>query len=1661
VAALVLGTVVVTSPALGQGGPPPGGGGGTYAIDVTPDDGWDSADPNTGGHTVTFTATNTGTNHDTYEFSCYGSGGVTCTGSTPGVKALAAGAHVTITSTYSVGVAGGTLTLEALGDTGHADDTGLYTIEVVNPHSVAVTPDGATAPTRTAPGSYSETFTVLNRGGISDTYTLTCGSAAPVTCTGLSASSTTLDAGGSMTDTAFYTVLSAGTGSLTLTASNNYASDGGSYTVPVTALPPGKPLAALVRYNADNMDRGLCLTTGAGEAAGVSCGDLFVVQPMPVYRTIGRDRSLTLHYNSAAATGLFLAAVNVTEPSSVLPPDKVGIWLTVGGSTDSAEYAGPATPPSTAPRQMVLGGGLAPQPTGVYPMTVRVRNVYASGVYDSVITTTALVLNRSTSEYGRGWSLLGVEQILVVPSDTTKLLWLAGDGSMRVYTKPNPGSSVFLGAPGDAPDSLVRFDTLVNMSQVKWYRRDLKHGAAVLFDETGRHRVTRNRVGARTSFAWTTIALQTRLQTITVPPDGTNKSYFFYWNAGTALLDSVVDPYGRALRATMHVDTLTRLVQATLFPSDDADTTKFEYQGGRMTRRLRESSAITGGFAGTVYSYQNNARLTLVKIPSGLTGSDTAQITLTPWDEKGLALGWTNPEGVITTADTGLATRVDGPVAGTGDATDFWVDRFGGPFKSVELGLNATTLIWRDSVASLPALVTRLQSPNGRIVRMSWNGRGNLTELRDSTKHLGQAGLDTKASIYAYGDLNTPDSPSRVTDALGRHTDFTYTALGLTDSVIDPAGLVTKFFYKASGPLTGLVDSVADRQVETWWESDSSEHIQDQVNRFTYDAVGNVGSWKSPVGVTSTYVRDLAERVTDAYDPMGYHRSFFYDGFNRMTGFTQRVTQQNPPGVNPLLGCDTHQVQCDQSVAPFMPAGDFMSDLPTSYAHLDEGLASATDPRGVWRAFAYDARGNRSKEKDAYDFSTTARMRSYFNVAGTLDSTRARSPGALVRYRYDALGRRSAMLLATVPDPHGEVPDSVHGDSASYTYDVIGNVLIAANRQGAVTRTYYGDGSIQTQVRLVAGPKDSVLYKYDAAGARTRLYRVNSGYTDSIASFYGTTSGRLDSTLVWWAGVGGSRKVAFLWDRLGRRRQITYPSGVVVTFRYDAAGVVRRIVSTNPAPPPVASDRFSFEFRNDVLDPAGQIRHQTILCPGWRTGSSEDPLGMACGASLQALTTNQYTLFGMLTYQQQSAPATVTDSMWYDRSGNLAYQRSTDHADGSQYLFDNAGTQDHSWTNVLTQKRDYVTGGTLGSYGYTQDLARKDQSAPAGLYWYDALGRTSGIARADAQSEQGPNSCVYDAEGQLVKPCDQAAPALAFDGDNVGAAGAAFRFVDGPGVDDPLLGIYRGTCMVTTEFYWITDGQGRQIAVATSDGSFNSGAESCYRNFGGAYAGGTQNSYGFASDRFGSANVPKMSFFRNRVYDQDTGRWTQEDPIGVAGGLNLYQYAGNDPVQFTDPFGLCPPKDDNTQDCPTAEQAEAPGSREGPVDAVGLQVTIAGPLFGVTGTFGFARTEAGNTRAFVTFGSEEGVNVGLGFTHTVSTNLAAFSGPSEGPDASLFVVTGSRVTNKNGESVSGGGALSPLPGGLGYARTTTLVSQPLPLPTLPIKTPDPYYPGTH
>jgi RHS repeat-associated protein len=138
-------------------------------------------------------------------------------------------------------------------------------------------------------------------------------------------------------------------------------------------------------------------------------------------------------------------------------------------------------------------------------------------------------------------------------------------------------------------------------------------------------------------------------------------------------------------------------------------------------------------------------------------------------------------------------------------------------------------------------------------------------------------------------------------------------------------------------------------------------------------------------------------------------------------------------------------------------------------------------------------------------------------------------------------------------------------------------------------------------------------------------------------------------------------------------------------------------------------------------------------------------------------------------------------------------------------------------------------------------------------------------------------------------------------------------YVVGPGLDEPLLAVKRGfSGMANATQLWlpvVSDDRGQLIAIADSGGQLQGPL------IGPQYDAGLWNSSGLTSHaqsfnprRWATpGGIDTISTFRSRQYDPATGKWLQEDPIGIAGGVNLYGYNGNDPNSFGDPFGLCPP----------------------------------------------------------------------------------------------------------------------------------------------------------
>lgn len=1387
-------------------------------------------------------------------------------------------------------------------------------------YGVIVTPDNQP---RTAPidsGEFTFPFEVQDTGNQTETFTVSCSILGHIVCDSLtsgellmaqksggSASPFCLSCGGgsiSVTPGAgssaevvawVHSTDPAGSATLTVTATGTHSDvDHGSYSI--TLYQKAAPVAALINNNPNELARDLCFTSGAGEQAGLACGDLFVTHGMPAYRTLGRDRSLTLEYNSATAAGLLLVPVAVTEGSSTETPNSVKIVLKVGTAKDSASF----TPPSGATtQQMVLGRGLGALATGVYAETLTVTNQYSSSSNTATVTGQVLVVNRSSSQYGKGWGLDGVEQL--IPGQTGgNLLWVDGDGSARLYAKINSTTWV-------APAAGFR-DTISLAGGL--YTRSLRHGVQVVFDTLGRHVRTYNRLGDTTTFAYTTVAGQNRLSTITVPPnDAKTRRYHFYYNSSTAALDSIRDPGGRRLKSVMTSGQLTSLTDP------DGQVTSYEYSGttSMMTRQVFARPAVSGGTAGTVYVYANNSRVTQVKIPAGGTGTDTVRLAMTPWDERGLAssAGATGQTGYDVTS-TVASTLVDGPIPGVGDQVQVWVNQFGAPTKTILTGNGATTTMVYGDTAH-PALATQVTSPTSVVSKMHYNARGNLDTLWRSSPD-SSSGLPNRRQTWAYADASTPDGPTTVKDPLGRTTTYAYTSLGLTDSVVDSRGHHTDYGYVSSGSLKGMLDSVVDWNVPTWWQSDSAlhpdtTHLQNLRTLFTYDTNGNVLTTLAPNGAYTTTQADTLGRVIKVWNAYNHYSQYTYDAMNRATVYLRGLTYwpTNPFVPNDTASCDHNQFICHDNTTIWGTLG-LPDSVFTHYYYTDGMLDSLTDPRDVVRGYRYDARNNRWKDVDDYGNAAIT----YSGSRGLVDSTKSRS-GVVVHFGYDSLGRRIWMAYPSRTFAARDIfpAHTVLGDSVTYTYDTFGRMLdqnSIARSYGRDDYTYYADGSLKSQT-VTAPNSDTLTYRYDSTGTRTYLYHTTiSGLIaskDSTHYYFNGTSGDLDSLSVWWLTPSfGLRTVRFQWDALGRRSKVTYPNGTtVVTLLYDAGGTLRRLRSTG-------SSSLHLELTNQQSDLMGRVQASYLVCDGPMTAGA-----YACGSSTALTTSNVYNTLDAVGIQNN---AWHHDTLQYDASGNIIYRASTENGSNT-YLY----PAKHNRDSTISHPNGAGTVVTTITYTADGDRLSEDVQGPVGVnhddsryYYYDGLGRMKGLSNYIWDAGSGGfvgddqwDRCIYGPEGKIVYSCGDGG-AVSYDGDNVVATSSSvWHFIQGPGTDDPLLGAAMAPSGGgTMELYYITDGQGRQYAVADPTGYFNPDLAlgtgvSGWKGW--PQAGGIQNAQSFSANRNGNTSTPQLSFFRNRIYDQRSGQWTQEDPAGVAGGVNLYQYVGNDPVSFTDPFGLC------------------------------------------------------------------------------------------------------------------------------------------------------------
>ena len=161
----------------------------------------------------------------------------------------------------------------------------------------------------------------------------------------------------------------------------------------------------------------------------------------------------------------------------------------------------------------------------------------------------------------------------------------------------------------------------------------------------------------------------------------------------------------------------------------------------------------------------------------------------------------------------------------------------------------------------------------------------------------------------------------------------------------------------------------------------------------------------------------------------------------------------------------------------------------------------------------------------------------------------------------------------------------------------------------------------------------------------------------------------------------------------------------------------------------------------------------------------------------------------------------------------------------------------------------------------------------------------------------------YDALGRRIeKNVNGVLTRYLYDGYNILAeyddsGNQKARYTHNLAIDDPLA-MERGGQV----YYYHKDALGSITALTDVNGQVAQTYE--YDSFGSItnQVGNVENPYTYTGREYDPETG--LYYLRARYYDARAGRFINEDPIGLEGGINIFAYAENSPINFNDPYGL-------------------------------------------------------------------------------------------------------------------------------------------------------------
>ncbi|MBI2925985.1 MAG: hypothetical protein HYY24_09800 [Verrucomicrobia bacterium] len=882
-------------------------------------------------------------------------------------------------------------------------------------------------------------------------------------------------------------------------------------------------------------------------------------------------------------------------------------------------------------------------------------------------------------------------------------------------------------------------------------------------------------------------------------------------------------------------------------------------------------------FYETAYTYDGTGRLSSETSPAGLTttytysGGYLSQISRSP-------VGGSES---FTYSNNRLASHTDV----RGFLRTFSYDGLNRTTR-IDYGNPATTYEeWRYTDGGSPTGTKRLdvtwhRDRLGTIAQYAYNGLRQVTDL-----------TDRRGNVWHY-DYCDCGSLERITDPLGNKTQFGYDQAGRRTSVAikqpnDTIDASTTYAYNLLGQMTSETVTInAQNSVRTHSYNNQGLRVSSAVNslvtgKTVFDSEDRPQSVTDNNGVTVTQTFDFLGRVTRRDYPDGGYETFAYTA-RGLTSYQRKVSAT----LTTTTSYAYDEARRKTSETPPNGASETLN-----YTYDAAGsLLTFRDGRTNTTTWTYDLEGRVASKK--YQGQTFANLVYGYDANSRLTSRRFYSSAAAYRetlYSYDNNGN---LTTVNYPNPTADL---------TFTYDTANRVTQMSDAYGTTALTYNAAGDLLTEDGPLTGTTDLLTYSFANNSARLRTgltLNQPGGGTFALTYAYGL-SRRLAS--VTRAGspndvfsytyktvqVGGANYAASL------VQQIALPSSLSIVN--DFTDPLQRLISTQfKDSGAVVKNSHTYAYNNGSQR-TSHTRGGNGHSYGGTSNYGYDNDGQLLTSSLESLTYGYDAGWNMTS--RSATTYTINDRNQVTSIGGLS---ATYDANGNRtsQVYDSNGPKTYTYTyddeNQLTSAAT-DTYYTPEAYRWRTDFVydgRMRLRKRIEYIWYYGGWQPMG----------GETRYIYD--GLLVvqergptNPTISYARGLDLSSTLQGAGGIG-------GLLSRSRHATSSPYAINGTSYYHADGNGNITYLAGTSGAADAAYK--YDPFGRTLA--STGTYAVANVyRFSSKEVhvkSGMYYYGYRFYDPNVQRWLSRDPIGEPGGLNLYGYVANNPVNVIDPKGL-------------------------------------------------------------------------------------------------------------------------------------------------------------